>query len=227
MRPEIQAGRPPDHWPGRAGWAHVGTLATRCAVGSAMKTIGRPALAGLMLLGILATDQSTVDRGTTAPARSGAPGSEPAVRTAATACRPSVTQPYYRGRDGRVTSTGGHPPVTNGPFQGRTAVLAIVSRVAGREAAKLWHVLETGGPDLVRVRAVRLDGSDRATFSLGGIAPRVATLVLRRADLHRRFAQPGSDDAFAPGGMYVSRPGCYRLSARWRGGGYSMVVHIL
>lgn len=117
--------------------------------------------------------------------------------------------------------------MTNGPFQGRTARLEIVNRIDGLLAAKLWHLIAAGGPPVVRVTAERLDGSERATFSLGGVAPRWETLVLRRRELRARFAQPGSADAFAPGGMYVSAPGCYRLRARWAGGGWRMVVQVV
>lgn len=138
-------------------------------------------------------------------------------------CRPSPTTPFPPQPDGPVISRGGRSPVTNGPFEGRTARLAIVNRIDGLYAAKLWHEIDVDGPSVVRVTAVRLDGTDRATFSLNGVAPRRRTLTLRAADL---LVSQSTGKAFAPGGMYVSSPGCYRLRARWAGGGYSMIVRV-
>lgn len=153
----------------------------------------------------------------------------PAAMTPAAAgepCRASPTSPIPLPDGARVISTGGRPPVTNGVFEGTRAVLPIGNRIDGLHAAKLWHRVGAGGPDVVRVTARPRGGGAPATFSLGGVRPRTEVLVLRREELVRRFRQPGTGDAFAPGGMYVAAPGCYRLIYRWAGGGLAMTVRV-
>lgn len=136
-------------------------------------------------------------------------------------CAPSATQ--------RVEGFGapliGRGPVRAGSTFGSRAVLNIsLRRRDGRYVGKLFWLIDRDGPERVRVRGERIDAAGSLRLRVGGSTPAGDGVVLRKTLIARQFTQRNPRWIGAPGEVSLPAPGCYRLRARWAGGGWQAII---
>lgn len=150
----------------------------------------------------------------------GGPARFDAATSTGNTCAPSATRAVEG--PGVVVGRG---PVHAGSDFGRHAALDVtLRRSEGRYVGKLFWLIDRDGPERVRVRGERIDAAGSLRLRVGGSTPAGDGVVLRKTLIARQFAQRNPRWIGAPGEVSLPAPGCYRLRARWAGGGWQAII---
>jgi hypothetical protein len=134
-------------------------------------------------------------------------------------CSPSATHRVY------TQVTVGNGPVRAGSTFGERAIIDVWLRPSDdRYVGKLFWLIARKGPASVRVRAERIDTEGVAHLVVAAGKPDGDAVILQRSRIARKVIQRDRRWIGAPGEINMPAPGCYRLRARWAGGGWTATI---